>query len=254
MGVDAEMFVRIKGRENWLTETQVRKASVDMSTTIGAENFMIWRPECASRGLESHHALSIVGPFVNEFGEAPSLSGKVVWLQDGPAIVADDDEQLIRVHMHHRYYGPGYERGPWPEIRATAEWLEMRFAGHEVWYGGDSGGIVMSPFSAAARQEINLHYLSRYMRDDDYFAPKNRRMFDSVFGESLRCQCSFCDIDMLDCGGGGGLRVPGSYTFFNCSGCGVRVVKTFEGQCFKAESGNRWTKGPGVQGLERFEP
>jgi len=40
----------------------------------------------------------------------------------------------------HRYYGPGYERGPWPEIAGILEWLRRQPEVSELRYGGDSGG------------------------------------------------------------------------------------------------------------------
>jgi len=45
----------------------------------------------------------------------------------------------IRLHTLDRYYGPGYERGPWPRIAGHIEWLRHRFPDGKVWYGGDSG-------------------------------------------------------------------------------------------------------------------
>lgn len=43
----------------------------------------------------------------------------------------------IQVSSLDRYYGLGYERGPWPAIRAMGEWLAANIPG-ELRYGGDS--------------------------------------------------------------------------------------------------------------------
>ena len=59
MGVDAEMFARVKGRENWLTEDMCHQAAVKLAMTIGAGNFMIVSPRKAAEHayLTVHHAL-----------------------------------------------------------------------------------------------------------------------------------------------------------------------------------------------------
>ena len=38
-----------------------------------------------------------------------------------------------------RYYGPGYERGNWPDIYGYVRLTQAAFPGHEVYYGSDSG-------------------------------------------------------------------------------------------------------------------
>jgi hypothetical protein len=60
----------------------------------------------------------------------------------------DDDHRISRdkyegdgciIDSLDRYYGPGYERGQWPRIRAMGDWLAVRFGETaEVRYGGDS--------------------------------------------------------------------------------------------------------------------
>lgn len=45
----------------------------------------------------------------------------------------------LELATHHRYYGPHYERGPWPEIAGMITWLRLNFPAGKVWYGGDSG-------------------------------------------------------------------------------------------------------------------
>lgn len=52
------------------------------------------------------------------------------------------EDDTIEVTSWWRYYGPGYERGPWPDIyrciRAVQAWLPQC----RVYYGGDSSDHV----------------------------------------------------------------------------------------------------------------
>jgi hypothetical protein len=61
-----------------------------------------------------------------------------------------------QVRTSWRYYGPGYERGPWPEIRRMIEWLWTE-TWDEVRYGGDHTEDV--PIITGADVEaIQAHY------------------------------------------------------------------------------------------------
>ena len=44
-----------------------------------------------------------------------------------------------QVHNGWRYYGPGYERGPWPDIASMILYLLAAENVDVVWYDGDSG-------------------------------------------------------------------------------------------------------------------
>lgn len=44
-----------------------------------------------------------------------------------------------RVQLFGRYYGPGYERGDWPNLYAILRWLQLNLPENSsIWYGGDS--------------------------------------------------------------------------------------------------------------------
>jgi hypothetical protein len=45
------------------------------------------------------------------------------------------EESILRARLSTPYYGKGYERGCWPEIAATLEFLRHRLPGGRVWYG-----------------------------------------------------------------------------------------------------------------------
>lgn len=49
---------------------------------------------------------------------------------------------VLRVRLRTPYYGPRYERGYWPEIAATLEFLRRRVPAGRVWYGRDDGDWV----------------------------------------------------------------------------------------------------------------
>jgi hypothetical protein len=49
---------------------------------------------------------------------------------------------IVSVHLSTAYYGKGYERGYWPDIAATLEFLRRRVPLARVWYGHDSDGEV----------------------------------------------------------------------------------------------------------------
>ena len=50
-----------------------------------------------------------------------------------------EPEPTIEVVCMERYYGPGYERGHWPDIKKMGDWLAVRLGElAELRYGGDS--------------------------------------------------------------------------------------------------------------------
>ncbi len=53
-------------------------------------------------------------------------------------------ECILQCTLCTPYYGPGYERGYWPEIVATLEYLNRRCTHGEVWYGRDDGNWVQN--------------------------------------------------------------------------------------------------------------
>lgn len=69
------------------------------------------------------------------------ISG-IAWRDGGDATIlvrskyADDGR--IEVNTGHRYYGPGYERGPWHTISAAILCLRVALPNCQVFYGGDS--------------------------------------------------------------------------------------------------------------------
>ena len=46
-------------------------------------------------------------------------------------------DNVLQVGGLARYYAPGYERGPWPEIYAAILALRAIYPGHQMYYHGD---------------------------------------------------------------------------------------------------------------------
>ena len=209
MGIDALMFVRIKGRDNWLTETETIALSHKAGQCFGADNFFILHQEEKWSG--ARHAIEIVKPWKSEdeCGEYRELDGLVAHQQDGDPVVADEDEQFLNVGLRTRYYGVGYERGDFPFLFLLSEWLEVQIPGGEVWYGGDSSGVLAEHFDATGRRVLLA-----------YFFRVGHAPYEGGFGMGgEKVPCGFCDgAPMNDNGGGRG------HGFHSCGGCGYQVI------------------------------
>ena len=61
-----------------------------------------------------------------------------------------------------RYYGPGYERGPWPKIAAVLMELLACEDVEKVWYGSDAS--TPQEIDADGVCEISRHYMANGQR------------------------------------------------------------------------------------------
>ncbi|MEH6414078.1 hypothetical protein [Pseudomonas sp. CGJS7] len=77
--------------------------------------------------------------------------------QDGPPIDADPGECLLEINLFSRYYDEDYARGDPILIAAVADWLDAQIPGCEVWYGGDSSGVLAAPFGRQRRRQLIEH-------------------------------------------------------------------------------------------------
>lgn len=63
------------------------------------------------------------------------------------------------VYTLSRYYGPGYERGPWPDLCAVLMLLHACPSVQTVWYGGDNTDD--APECPPTRvQELAAHFMT----------------------------------------------------------------------------------------------
>lgn len=222
MGVDAEMFVRIKSRGNWLTADDVKRLAYEIGTSFDTKTFFTMNP---TQGVfkEERRALEIMQPLTDaetasDYGLEPDAVGKVVWTQDAEPIIADEDEQFIKVHLFHRYFGANYERGDWPKLRGVILWLTIRIPQGQVWYGGDSSGIEAQPATPAYLNAMDLHWALNGRRPYTRF----KSDFSGIFGRMPKDDivppcCPLCAVPMADTGG------SRDYTFFWCDGCGSKA-------------------------------
>lgn len=221
MGVDAEMFVRLKGCENWLKPEDERRAAYELASTFGSDHFLITIGDWPKETSWEHHALSIMMPIKDAraaeyHGADDTAIGRTIWMQDGDPIIADDDEQFIRVHIFTRYYGERYARGDWLTIKAVAEWCERRWPAGEVWYGGDSSGICAEHLTPERRQQIHEFFLTSGRKSYTHYGRTSR---DSITGHAAPI-CPVCSVGLIGCGGGHSL------TYWYSDGCGKKAITT----------------------------
>lgn len=193
MGIDAEMFVRTKEQ---VTKEQVLNWAYEIGSAFGSKRFFGIRPD-QGWGDPRHHLV-----IIDEYH------------QDGPSIFPDEGETFIRVYLWTQYYGPEYERGDLPLIINVARWLEEKIPSAEVWYGGDSSGVLAKPFGVAEREGLWKHFIAvGHAPYSDYF--------DRTDGVKAPI-CDMCD-KALRCNGWGQ-----NWRLFYCSGCG-RELETRDG-------------------------
>lgn len=183
MGIDANMFVRVKGK---VTESQLIAAEHTLFERFGAEMLSTW----------TEHLLEEVDEVA----------------QDGPTVTPRKGEAFINVNLWTRYYGPGYERGNIRLIIDVAEVLETIFVGGEVWYGGDSSGVCAVRFNAAARAELRDHWLK--VGHEPYRRGKNQFMPEPDTDDGPDCRR--CKVPTHRYGWGG------NYAAYFCE-CGERI-------------------------------
>jgi len=162
-----------------------------------------------------------------DFTPEDRVPGKL-WTQDEDPIKAVKDEWFLEVNLWTRYYGVGYERGDLMTICSVAEWCELNIPNCEVWYGGDSSGVLAAPFTEAERTKLKKHYYSQ--NGWDYYG---QGMFGRFARESDKAHPEPCGL----CIGAGSFSQYGSgpqWSAVHCASCG----KSFETR----DQGQTWTK------------
>lgn len=190
MGIDAEMFVRTRTK---VTDEEIEEIRYRMCCAFGAGRFS---DDYESEDEEGRTVKVSALYRINEY-----------W-QDGHTLQPKKGETFIRCGLWTRYYGPGYERGDCPFICAVAEFLEMSFPGGEVWYGGDSSGVLAKRID---RKFLLQHfYTNGHAPYIDYLARKGG------------VTCPRCKKPMNQHGFGGAGNDWASWT---CHGCGRQAVR-----------------------------
>lgn len=188
MGIDARIFVTYKGDA---TAADLKRWSWEIGAAFGADYF--WRSKHQDY---AHHNISRATEISQDHRDA-SKDVKPV-----------QGESLLEVHVGTRYYGEGYERGNLPFILSVLEWLEAKFPGGTVYYGGDSSGVLIEPFPKAARDALFKHFAGEHGAD-------YRKGWGALAASgTLSRHCDLCDHGMGQFGYGAGFAV------FRCLGCG----------------------------------
>jgi hypothetical protein len=192
-----------------------------LCNSIGAQHFFITAGPRPCRAIEltnSRYPLDDDSDVPPEY-RAPGLA----WTQDGNPICARPGETFLKVNLWTRYYGPGYERGDILTICAVAEWCELNLQPCEIWYGGDSSGVLAKPFGAAERTAMRTHLYSKSGRD--YFSHYQRA---GSFPTPAPCALCVPGENRFNRHGWGN-----NYVAVNCGGCG----REFESR----DGGESWT-------------
>lgn len=212
MGVDARILLVVKDKPS---PEELKRWSWALGASVGAEK--LWLDKEKGRP-----AITLSYDFDKDGNKV--YTGKT-FHQDGDPIVAEE-EWLLVVHTWTRYYGVGYERGDLLGLCAIAEWCEVNIPNCEVWYGGDSSGVLAEPWPEIKRRQLRRHMYSSEGRA--YY-----RHFESAGFPTPDC-CSLCvgSVGFNRNGWGGGGTTE--YIAVSCPGCGESFASRNGGQT--------WTK------------
>lgn len=110
------------------------------------------------------------------YGDAPS----VPYMRGLSEVrLAHPEGATHQIYDGTRYYGIGYERGPWPQIAADLLTLMSAENVGRVWYLEDSSESgYMLPLTIEDFERINRHYIEhgeRPYRDSEYRARMNAK-------------------------------------------------------------------------------
>jgi len=123
--------------------------------------------------------------------------------ENGIHAITKQDDGSLRVNAVFRYYGPGYERGPWPLIAGVLEWLRRNIDGTVV-YGDDSSYKFI---------EVTDEFMDEMW---SYFAEKGHHDYFH-YGATGKVMCDFCRKPMTPVGWSYGK------TLWLCHGCGYKT-------------------------------
>ena len=213
MGIDARMYVRIKGQHNWITEEESIRLAYELGQTFGPDNFLTLNDgHYFCRALEIVKPLTDENPMYKVYGNKGML-GKMVIFDHGNNHIAKPDEQFVKINLMTRYYGEGYERGDLSLIIMVAKWLDYHLPGGAVWYGGDSPeGTNLKSFDEKMRYKLMLHFF------DVGHKPYTGKAYSLYDKQAL---CDFCGgIPMVTLG----KNKQETCLYNRCAGCGLRVI------------------------------
>jgi hypothetical protein len=216
MGIDAEMFVRVKRQ---VPDSEIRALRLAIGGAFGHGRFWISKKTTGEARMTASEEW-------DDSANRHMLERVTVYEQDGPSLRPAAGETFLRVYLTTRFYGVGYERGDLPFILTLARFLRDSIPGGEVWYGGDSSGVRAEPLDEAMEKSLWDHFVR--VQHEPYQTAFSRLADDSI----PTPVCAFCATEMRNYGGGGG----GNYGAFACRGCGADVVTTDGGKTFSVRT------------------
>ncbi len=223
MGIDTRILIRVKPPH--LTPPEIERVSYALSSCIGADHFWLQKAEFKEgKFVPGRTALCEILPETEEY--YPEDKGKVVFRQDGDSIYPEPDEQFLELHLWSRYYGPGYARGNWMVLRTTFQLLARLLPGAEIWYGGDSSGVLAEPVMIRGQPTPWFEKIDNCWFDSGRESYTHTGRMWLSKGESLICPT--CNHHCANIGGGG------SKTFYYCYGCETNYV-TSQGKVWRGE-------------------
>lgn len=214
MGIDAAILLRVHSP---VTDALLLDWSWHLGRSVGARHFFTNR-ETGQTAIERVES---------RYRDADSPPPGTRYTQDGPDVLALPDETLLQVNLWTRYYGVGYERGDLLTIIATAEWCEQNIPECEVWYGGDSSGVVVEPFPAEARAKLKHHLFSNEGRA--YFNYTGMASRPEDIGPPPRC--ALCIPQESPTRNGWGK----DFATYSCGGCGISLTTRDGGKTWSEE-------------------
>jgi len=220
MGIDAQIMIRIQ--QEAPSNDQLLRWSWDLANCIGPENFFT---HTDPKWGEPQSAITLAHHW-EENGSVEIRDGHI-FTQDGPYIEAQPGETLLEVHLAGRYYGVGYERGPILTFIAIADWIDANIPTAEVWYGGDSSGVLMEPFPQSERLALQAHFFGPHGQDYRKFDPRG------TFPTPPPCALCVPNENRFDRYGWGG---GDQYVAVHCGGCGKRFVSQNGGETWDEEN------------------
>lgn len=175
MGIDAEMFLKFRRP---IEASEVLDQAKRLWHRFG-ESCLFLSSQDYGEGEDRRHCAYIV-PVIH---------------QDGPDIDPEPGETFVRLSLWERFYGPGYERGRWFILDALIRYLNRVWPEAEVWYGGDSSGVLHQHADAAFLEEMMAHYVQSGHHP---YRPTGDSLAQPVSFGGLRLEGQKCEIPVPD--------------------------------------------------------
>lgn len=120
---------------------------------------------------------------------AYDLACRIDGFDQHPCITWSEYDNRYEVEYWSRYWGPGYERGDWPKLRAILDTLLWNQDVSEVYYGGDHEDTV-GRFTRDDLEDLDQHFATgehTYRSHEWLTVPDTITRPTDVYGKPMRC-------------------------------------------------------------------